>query len=159
MKMLEKRLLLFLSIVVILLSNQTYSQQTNLDSVLAFLSGKEKLMLEYHQDFTNYFQSFENNTSEREIVNDILGIINTTGDDLDASHSLLYVYKLISKDDRVKIFSVIKVTFKYYLDRLNESIRYLDNQVAFTKSVAVATSGANLRKELREIKNFYEIFL
>lgn len=146
------RSLISITLAVVLSANAAaqQSKQSNQE----FLQAKSRRFINYGTDFAAFARG---SNLEWEIPMDLGNIAASTGDFITAAQAFLDIYDQLScQADRSKTWSVIKRNLDYYGKQIDNFVKTVNNGLSFTKAPAVATSGTQMKEDLRELKAFFE---
>lgn len=144
-------------LLTVLAATVASSQQSKPQSNSDVLDTRIKRLFDYEQDFIEFTKSNRNNTNEYEIARELVTVARESSDLVDAASSLLFVYdNITSKADRATVSRFIESKLSTYVQMLDLSIKQINLQLSYTKSVGIAASGTRLKEELRDIKSLLE---
>ncbi len=71
--------------------------------------------------------------------------------------NLLVIYDVISNQaDKDKVKPLVTVNLRYYSDKFDGEIKYVNGLISLTKLPGVATDAVSLREDLSETKNLLD---
>lgn len=138
--------------VLLVTATVASAQQSKQNADLDYIEVKQKRLNEYQRDFLDFSTSHKRDIEERGLLLQLAGVASTAQTYLDSIWNLVYINNNLScKSDKAMVASLAEFQIKHYIKTLALEISTVNNNISFTKIPAVATSGTQLKDDLREI--------
>ena len=149
--------LILCATILFLCPTNSFSQQAKKQSSLDSLQAKMGRLVNYQNDFIDFAKSQHHDSLEYEVVTSFNVVSNEVFEYVSSTRTLLYIYENLSCDvDRTLAKTMIKKQLNGYLQMLDNDIKTVNIGLSDVKTPAIATSGTQLKEDLREIKMLLE---
>ena len=137
-------------IVCVGIQGQAQQSSSKLDAKITSIRELQKRLNYHAKDFID-FSRHNGNGTEYSISVDLYYMATRAQECLHAANSILQIYDLITcETDRSKIKPLIKMELRDSVRGIEMHVKQVNDNLAFTKVPAVATSGTKLKEDLRE---------
>jgi hypothetical protein len=144
---------LAITVISITMVSHAFAQQPK-QSNQDFLQAKFQRFINYETDFNAFARG---SNLEWEIPIDLSNVAASASEYLLATQAFLQIYDQLSCEaDRGKAWPLITQKLGYYAKQIDTSIKTVNRGLSYTKAPAVATSGTQMKEDLREVKAFFE---
>lgn len=138
--------------VLLITTTAASAQQSKSKADLEYIETKKKRLNEYQKDFLDFYSTHKRDLEERNLLLELAGVASNAHTYLDSIWNLIYIYNNLScKPDKSMVASLAEFQIKDHIKMLALEISTVNNNISFTKIPAVATSGTQLKDDLREI--------
>jgi len=121
-----------------------------------FLRAKSRRFIDYQRDFLSFARESKGG-DDWAIPSNLHTAASTISEYLFATRSFLEIYDHLScPSDRANARSILRREFAYYAKQIDGYVDTVNLGLSYTRAPAVATSGTQMKEDLRELKAFFE---